>query len=863
MLLNKLNIILPALITVTAISGTSYLLPDEDAVLFFNYCSTGCNYIRAIYSNDVFYLPLSELFSLLCIYYEVDRSKMVIEGKWYDPDIDWKLDFNSHEAQTGKVSFLFSVDDYRLDMTDIYISSNLFERAFNLRFKINLSTLNLSLEYDGELPVDKQKERKRRYLKIEAGEEKKDNFRLIYPHKRQLFKTGVLDYNVGVVTGSGSSLFNYLFKGGAELLGGAFSGGVSGTHTGNLNSIKVVDASWEYLFNDNPVITTFRAGQLYSNGVFQRRITGVAFSNEPVIPRRYCNYHLTEGTSSPGSDVELYLNGRLYAYGSTGENGYYRFEYPLSYGSVRSKVQIYKPDGEVVIRESRITTPEDFLPEGAITYDIKGGFSDNGSFDFRGRNFFYQGYVAGGFTKNITVRAGAAYPGGEAGIQYYTTALARIRESYLVKIFVAPGVIYKTGAEAYYHKGHSWQITYSDFRSEQLSNIRMPESEFYAGAFFPCTLHELKTGFRFSFRHNRYSDGTGSDLSGGVSARLKRLVFRVDYRNRLNSSNISANYTAGFLSSSLAFSFSNMQHLPSIVRGMMLNAKGVYECCYGRIGSAGLRVSKTLFGRGRSFIDFNYKPSTETLFLQAGMNIDLNCFRVSSGFLKVKDHLSYRQNVIGSVSSVSEKGKVLFSGREQVGYGGVSLLMFVDSNGNGKYDKGEIKVPSAALKFSRAVDKKMSSEGVLHLGRLTAYQVYNVEIIRSELPDPLLTPVNDKFSFIAGPNSYRLIEIPLYRTGVIEGKVVFQNDLKRQPAGRLKVIMEAVESKIKKVIYTFSDGTFYSMDIPPGRYRIKIDPCQLDYLNLKSSPAKREVEVKAAAEGDFIKDITFIVIRKI
>ena len=860
--LNKLHIAAISLILASdlLISGAFLYCQDEETVLLFYCRATGHHYISAIYSGGSFYLPVSELFSLLYLYHETDRSGNSVEGKWYKPEMTWKLDLGSNEAQIGKNRILFSAEDVRLGLNDIYLNPELFEKFFNMRFTVNMSAMNVTLDYEGVLPVEERQQRKRRRLEIAGSEKEHGNFSKAFPRDRKLLKPGVLDYNIGMVSGNGKQSLNYLVKGGAEILGGGLSGGVSGAYSAKSSSIRAANTVWEYDFKDNPFITTFRAGQLYADGIFNRRITGVAISNEPVAPRRYCSSHVIEGSTDSGSEVELYLNNRLSAFNHADDHGYYKFEFPLNYGSVRTKVQIYKPDGEMITRQGRIITPDDLLPENIVSYDVKAGILNGGMPGIYDGTLFYQGFVAGGITKNLTVKGGAAYFSNDARFNYYSSVTARINEQYLLNISVAPGMLYRTGAEGYYHKGHNWKISYTRFRDERLLNLRLLEDELFSGVFFPFAPAGIKSGFRVSWRRNRFRNGAGNDLTGGISARLRRFSLRTDYRGRLNIIYGSESYADGSVFASLTYISPGIQSVPALIRGVILNVKAVYDPFDDVVNSAGLRISRSVTRRGRFHIDMNCEPSCRSVYLQAGLNIDLNIFRFSSGFLQMSDDHLYRQSISGSVASLPAGGRVLLSDRTQVGRAGVSFLMFVDSNQNGDYDEGEELVPSTAVRLNRSVDMKPDPEGVLHIKRLNSYQSYNVEIIQSELPDPMLAPRNCRFSFIADPNRYKLIKIPLYRTGVIEGRVTLLSDGSCQPTGGIKVIIEEQDRAGKEIITTFSDGSFYSMGILPGRYILRIDQSQLDCMDLISSPETINIEVRAHADGDFLEDLNFILL---
>ncbi|MDD4118626.1 MAG: hypothetical protein PHI39_10475, partial [Kiritimatiellae bacterium] len=525
--------------------------------------------------------------------------------------------------------------------------------------------------------------------------------------------------------------------------------------------------------------------------------------------------------------------------------------------------KIYKPSGEITVRKERIVTPHNFLPERVVSYDFKIGILDDGFSGIGEGNFFSQGYVAGGITGNITLKAGAACFSGEQKVHYFSSVYARIKKRYLMDIYVSPGIKYGFGMEGCYPEGHNWKISYTRFPDERLLNLRLFKEELFAGFLLPFNFLNIKSGLRMSYRKKRFRKGTGSDFSGSIFARLRRITLRADYRGRFNTCSGSESYADGYAVAYVSYIFPGVHSVPFIVRGSMLNAKVAYDPVFCNLNSAGIRFSRALSGRGRFHIDFDYTFPSHSLSLHALINIYLNKFRILSVFRKMNDNYLSRQNICGSIASLSAGGeKVLWSESEQAGCAGVSVIMFVDSNENGKYDENEEIVPADAFRINRSADIKLTTEGILHIGRLVSYQSYNARIIQSEMQDPLLAPLKSSFSFIADPNRFKLIKIPLYRTGVIEGRVILQEEGLSRPAGGLKLIIEAVGNDVKKIINTFSDGSFYAMGILPGRYLLKIDKEQLDHLDLAGSPEIREIEIKACADGDFHTDINFILSHK-
>ncbi|MEX2604258.1 MAG: SPOR domain-containing protein, partial [Gracilimonas sp.] len=59
---------------------------------------------------------------------------------------------------------------------------------------------------------------------------------------------------------------------------------------------------------------------------------------------------------------------------------------------------------------------------------------------------------------------------------------------------------------------------------------------------------------------------------------------------------------------------------------------------------------------------------------------------------------------------------------------------------------------------------------------------------------------------------------------------------------------------------TFSDGSYYAYEIPPGNYELMVDPGNLETLKSKSIPDTLKFEVKALPEGDFIEGLNLLLV---
>ena len=187
--------------------------------------------------------------------------------------------------------------------------------------------------------------------------------------------------------------------------------------------------------------------------------------------------------------------------------------------------------------------------------------------------------------------------------------------------------------------------------------------------------------------------------------------------------------------------------------------------------------------------------------------------------------------------------------------------MFIDHNNSGTYDDGDtlIPVPANAVRIEQAHQKSLIQDGVLQTGLLRAYNRYNVVVNSENLPNPMLIPTVNLFSFYTDPNQFKTIDIPLYHAGIIEGRVLRQVSTDQtQAVSGLRMLLLQADGKYEMTFTTFFDGLFYSMEIPPGNYILKPDPEQLKKMNVKTTPGSYSISIEPAGQGQLVEELNFI-----
>ena len=167
-------------------------------------------------------------------------------------------------------------------------------------------------------------------------------------------------------------------------------------------------------------------------------------------------------------------------------------------------------------------------------------------------------------------------------------------------------------------------------------------------------------------------------------------------------------------------------------------------------------------------------------------------------------------------------------------------------------------MPAKAVRLDRSANILLGSDGLLRITQLQSYWKYRIDIDLAALPSPNLAPKLKSFSFIAEPNRFRAIDIPLYQTGIIDGTVFIEKNGVQQGLGGLRLILVKEGDPEEIQIRTFSDGGFYFYGLLPEKYILKIKLKQLEFMQVDSNPGQLEFEIKALADGDYLEGLTLV-----
>ncbi|MEX0719365.1 MAG: SPOR domain-containing protein [Balneolaceae bacterium] len=819
--------------------------------------------VTSYYKDDHFFLPVNGLFSL----FKIDHTfnGLIINGRFGLDQIPYRINFQSNQIRFGDKIVELKAEDYLVKELDSYIKADIFFEAFGLDFSIDFNNLSLKLQTQRELPAIAEAIRKQRRRLADDNRYQNANYELLYDRERPFLDGGFIDYNLSANVSSGRNIYNANTNLGIQLYGGDLQGSIFGSYSESFSNVATNNLRWRYMFRDQSWLSKLTIGQTTTDGVARNSYTGVRFSNEPIEPRRLFDEFEVQGNTIPQSEVELYKNNALIDFQQANEMGDYRFLSPITYGSSQLDLKIYGPTGQIIERSSRIQVPFTFQPKGEFNYNLNIGQLDNPIVGNIDQNLTAQGSGAFGLTNWLTAKAGVEYYEGlQEKLPTFTSTLSsRILSNYILTAEFASNAYYRGVFNTIFPNSASINVDYTDYISGfSFYNPSNEDKRLVASAFYPFNIF----GNAFNFRASTFSRIRGTLNSTTVrvdaSSRLGKMNLRVGYSDRFTGSVDLFNPTnTSYIETSATYNISRNRNLPAYIRGVFIRAQMRYQPTLNMLETAEALISRNIFQQGRFQLSVgrNFRGNFNTLRFSLVVGFDK--VRTNTTYNSIRGNGSFTQNVRGSMGYDTNYNNFIFTSRNQVGRSGAAIQLFVDNNGNGNFDKGDEPVSGNAVRVNRSGASSIQKNGILYYTQMQPYFYYNMEMNKGAINNPMLVPEFEKFGLITDPNRFKKVEIPFYMSGVIEGVVERQHsDGRLSGIAGLKLLLEKQDNDFMQEIRTFSDGSFYAYEIPPGEYEIKIDSSQLNILNSKASPGMRRFEVKAIPEGDFVEKLNFLLL---
>jgi hypothetical protein len=726
-----------------------------------------------------------------------------------------------------------------------YLSTRILSRLLGVGFAVDWDELAVTLLDADSLPIGRRIARERAHA-LFHGSDGSGVADLSLAMERPRWDGMVLDYSI---LAPSQDLFGngaYSAGLGLNLLGGSLEGRIASAGPPRSGDVRV-DGSWTGVWRKSRYVTQLRLGDGLSTGPRPRSVRGFTLSNAPFFRPSLFGDIGFQGALGPGWEIEAYRGGRLIALDSADAMGRFSVDLPVEYGENAMDFVAYGPFGEIRRFNRNYRVSEGVIPDRRVEYGLAVGgcrtteCSANANLDLR--------Y---GLTSRWTVRGGLDH--------FWRDSLPGLFHPYL-------GVGGTLGnAWAVEVEGVAAAVVRGALRYEPSQDLRVSTEyhDFAAGTAAPLltppgrrtqwTTEALAQPFRsrdnlyFEASLDRITAVTGSSTGGRLGLSLYASRFRLGpaLRHVRITDPLGVATTETFVSL-------NTLSLPFPELGPV----------FGRITT---RTNFEMDGGGRMALAAGYlsREIVHSLNLEAGaswargLGTTLSLF-LSTTLPTVRASTSVTapsrgdpvvsQFVQGSVLYDPARRQVAFAAGPSLERAGISGRVFLDANGDGKWQAGEQAIAGARVRAG-FVTTLSDSSGRYRIWDLPAFEPVLVAVDTTTLDSPLWMPAYGSMSVETGPNRFRSVDIPIVPGGVIEGRVVRQTVDSTVAIPGARLLLRRLGSSQTVRLTTFSDGGFYLLGVRPGAYELSVDPAVLQRLGLSASPV--EFTVASSADGDTV-----------
>ncbi len=778
--------------------------------------------VEAYRAGDEALIPLSVFFELAEMR-SARRADGALEAMVQPGNVPLVLEPASRTLRLGKERIVLGPDQLVATDHDVYVSTRVLSKALNLEWDVSWPDLQVAVLEPGNLPVARRIRRESllRAQLMSSSSPEYAGLRLGVDRSRLnglVFDYSVLTPTTGLDAGAYSTALGF------DLFGGALSLGLesqNGTGRGPRTEV-----TWTGIWRESPWLSQAQLGDGISTGPRSRSLRGASISNSPYVrPSILGNVPFT-GQLGAGWTVEAYRGGRLIGFDSVNALGQYSFDVPIQYGENPLDFVAYGPFGEVREFNQTYRLRAEGLPAHHFEYGLSAGecrtrlCNATGNLDLRygistrwtarvGLDQFWRDSVSnlthpyvgilGSVTNSITVEAEAVGNAVLRGALRYE-----------------PSVNLQLQAEAHrFARGTKDPILTPEGRLNQvtLSAFLRPVSRL-GGTYLEASLDQV---------HAIGGDITSGRLGASFQVADVRVIPAIREQHQTITGGAAFDQT---------FFGVNTFVLPHPALGKVLGsmtARTTLEIERGVGASSasvflGIPLMRSLRAElGSTWFRGNRGPGF-SLLVAAELPTVRSYTTVTAGG---GSEAMGTQYVTGSAIYNPSRGSVDFSGTPALSRGGLTGRVFLDVNGNGKFDPGEQSLPGVRVVVGSTFAFS-DAEGAYHVWDVLPYEPTPVSVDSATLASPLWVPAFAAMMVEPSPNRYRRLDIPVLPGGVIEGRV---HRASGGTAGGIVLVLTHKQSGERRLLTTFGDGSFYAIGIRPGSWELVVDPKCLSLLH--------------------------------
>jgi hypothetical protein len=717
---------------------------------------------------------------------------------------------------------------------ELYVGATRLGELFDSQIVVDWAELTVTFMDAGKLPLGWRLQRetvREAFLQRARGLQPERAFGLERPRWDGL----VLDYSFLAAGEQPLGGGAYSAALGADALGGSLEVGVQSvgpTGAGHAQG----EASWTGVWRDERWLKQLRLGDAFTTGPRLRSERGLLVTNAPYLRPSLLGAMRFDGRLDPGWTIEAYRSGDLIALDSADARGRVAVTLPLRYGQNPVDFVAYGPLGEVRRFNTTYHVLSELLPAGQFEYGLSAGQCTTPACRATGNLDLHYGV-----TDRWTVRAGVD--------QFWRDGVPNRTHPY-VSTVLNPSSAWAVSVE-----GVGGASVAAGLQFEPSLNLRLAaDYTTYARDAVPVLFGSglqstwLLTGFvrpipaSGFFFLNGIVAGSRTTTASVTTARLDGSVQAADVRLS-PFLRLQWDTPANGVAVTSPFAGLDVFALPRPALGRVLGSvwlrAHVEQQLNGALQAAQLFAARSLWSGVRVEVGVGRLQGTPGATFTLSLSSYLPAVRTLTlvSAPTVGGAPTASQFVQGSVLWNRSDGRLTYTPGPSLERAGLTGRVFLDENGNGRWDPGEPIVPGVRVLVG-ANCASSDSSGWFRVWDLVPFEPVLVTVDSLSIDSPLLVPEFGSTSVEPGPNRFRTVDVPLVRAGVVEGSVRRATPQGPQGVGGISLVLTDRRSGQRRRFTTFSDGDFYVLGVKPGTYDLAVDADVLAALGAAAQPVR-------------------------
>ena len=628
---------------------------------------------------------------------------------------------------------------------------------------------------------------------------------------------GVLavDYDV-FGTSANASQPSYLVRAGVGVFGGELSSAfVSGTAN---------EVAWTLMQPGARLVSRLQLGSTRTGGLQSQSIQGISLGNAPPYRPAVIDYRRLGGRLPAGWTVDAFRGGRFFAFDSVGLDGRYSILLPVGYGQNAVDLVAYGPSGERVALHEYLRFSPSMLARGQSEYSLSFGRCVRAECQAAGSMEARLGVLSG-----VTVEGGVLYErleDGSNGIFPYGSLFALLRNDIGVEVEGFRNAVRRVSARYEPSPLSGVEATWLNTQSTSLwADPFAGGRSVRVDAWGSLSPRAGAATIRAQLKHYPDPVVPRSEVTLGTSHALGGAHWRPYTTARIDGSTHSG-------MSGIELMLPPSPRLPSWLHGTWFRSLVELDHASGRVHRTESTLSRQVTRELRLETEAQWSRPTNGLALAVRLVTYTNAFRANARASRAgaAPHAStWDYGVGGSLIADPDARRVVMSSEPSFDRAGLSVLTFLDLNGDGIRQSGEPPVPNAGVTFGHRV-LVTNRDGRAYFWGAPALEPIVLSVDSATVPPHWHVPA-PIMAVLRGTRSTHF-ELPLVAGSTVEGRIRTEGV---DPAS-VSLVLQEENSTRQLPVEVFLDGSFYIMSVRPGSYVLS--------ASIKGQPANLTQQVR-------------------